>query len=217
MYVWSDWVQLINRHQIAEARSGAVETIQYISSLYNYYYYQTVYRDIAAIEDGYQTDYVLYCEQLMEREALVLSPIHTNIIRTIQTTFKDYLSKQKTTKAEVEPMTEDIPTRTPRLLPIDLILPDIGRSSSSYHFVSYPYHRKTKLPLHLIPNLSSSVNFLLRILSRVVGHKLEMLLSAVSMVENEVRRRTEIATLTIATLSATTELQQGDKNDLLQR
>ena len=215
MYVWSDWVQLINRHQIAEARSGAVETIQYISSLYNYYYYQTVYRDIAAIEDGYQTDYVLYCEQLMEREALVLSPIHTNIIRTIQTTFKDYLSKQKTTKAEVEPMTEDIPT--PRLLPIDLILPDIGRSSSSYHFVSYPYHRETKLPLHLIPNLSSSVNFLLRILSRVVGHKLEMLLSAVSMVENEVRRRTEVATLTIATLSATTELQQGDKKDLLQR
>ena len=157
----------------------------------------------------------------MEREALVLSPKDATIIGTIQTTFKDYLSKQETTtrqkisKAEAEPRIEAVNSPSLRLVPFDLILPDIGRSSSNYLFVSY--NPRTKLPLHLVPNMSSSLYFLLRVLSRAVGHKTELLLAAVGMAEVEVRRRTEIATLTVATLSATTELQQQDKSDLLQR
>ena len=139
--------------------------------------------------------------------------------------YKDYLSKQETTtrqkisKAEAEPRIEAVNSPSLRLVPgVDLILPDIGRSSSNYLFVSY--NPRTKLPLHLthtVPNMSSSLYFLLRVLSRAVGHKTELLLAAVGMAEVEVRRRTEIATLTVATLSATTELQQQDKSDLLQR
>lgn len=176
-----------------------------------------------------QSLYCQYCHELMERDPLVLLPKHKAIISTIQTTFRDYLSKLKERgEGEMEestdvicsevssglgqdeqktrPYTEDTVSR-PRWAPIDISLPGLGRASEQYSFVP-SYNLKARLPLQLVPTLSSSLQFLLRVGARVVGHTPEQLLAAVAKVEVAVRRHMEQATLTVATLSATPELQQ---------
>ena len=195
-------------------------TWQYIAAVSLYLFC----RDVVVLED--QSLYSQYCRELMERDPLVLLPKQQAIISTVQTTFRDYLSKLKRQGEDeggMAVMCSEAPSsvghdeqRTglcadnmvpiPRWTPIDCSLPGLGRASEQYAFVP-SYDLMTRLPLQLVPTLSSSLQFLLRVGARVVGHTPEQLLAAVGKVEVEVRRNIEQATLTVATLSATPELQ----------
>lgn len=165
--------------------------------------------------EGHLSAYVDYCEQMLERErqSLLLVPKHKAIISTIQTTFKSYLSKQPVDSCSdlSEPNRMDgagngSAPPSPRLVPINQSLPDLGRAADNYQFVP-PYNVMNKLPVHLMPYISSSFHFLLQVMSRLVGYCPQLLLAGVRSVETEVRRRTEIATLTVTALVETTQLQ----------
>lgn len=163
--------------------------------------------------------YLEHCRKVIDRDIPMLVLWMSSVVKSVREIFTnvkrrlDNVTSNSNGSTSTSKSNDKDVSFSPRLIPI--LNPTQDSELASYCYLFTPdYDLKEKKPLQLISSLSSSLMFLLKVVSRCVGHTPEQLLAAIRRVEITLRRRMELATLALSSLVIAPTLLKSRKKQL---